>query len=129
MSKLEKYGLEDRNVQWITNWLDDRSQRAVVNTSAKVEADDRWGPQGVCFGLLFINNLINDMNSGIECTVSRFTDDTKLSGTVDTIKGPGQTRKVGPQSELNTVQRGQVQHAALGSEQSQICLKTGSITH
>lgn len=44
-------------------------------------------PQWSVLRLILSNVFINEIDSGTECTVSKFVDETKLNGAVNTLLG------------------------------------------
>ncbi|XP_055571471.1 uncharacterized protein LOC129736458 [Falco cherrug] len=82
-----RHGFDRWTTQWIRNWLDGHTQRAALNVSTS-----KWKlvtniPRRSVWGLALFNVLVNHMDAGIKCTLSKFASDMKPSDAVNMLEG------------------------------------------
>lgn len=86
--KLRKRGTEEWTVRMVENWLSGQAPRPMISSM-----NSSWRPvagvvsQGLVLGPVLFNIFISEQDGGIQCTLSRFADDTNLGGVVAVPKG------------------------------------------
>lgn len=72
---------------WVRNWLEASIQRVAVNCLMSRERPVMSSaPEGFILGLVLFHIFFWDKDSGIECTHSKFSDDTKMGSAVDMLE-------------------------------------------
>ena len=99
LNKVESHGISGHIHRWISDWLNDRKQRVVLNGKFSDWRNVSSGvPQGSVLGPILFLIYINDLDEDVKCKISKFADDTKIANRV--ISLPQQQEL---QNDLNTL--------------------------
>ena len=106
--KLSKYGIKGKLLEWIKDFLKDRTQRVVIRGTASSPRKVTSGvPQGSVLGPLLFLIFINDLPLGLLSALSLFADDSKLFSRIvrnkNRMKNNIRNGNVTLQNDLNAV--------------------------
>ena len=100
--KLKLYGIRGNLLNWFTSYLENRSQRVVIQgTRSTTKYIEAGVPQGSVLGPLLFLVYINDIVENINCNIRLFADDTSIYITVDNPTTTANTLN----TDLNTISK------------------------
>jgi hypothetical protein len=88
VAKVEAHGISGKVLQWVRNFLTNRTQQVAVNGVKSSPADVTSGiPQGSVLGPVLFVLYINDYPRHVQSYAELFTDDTKVFNRSDCAEG------------------------------------------
>ena len=106
---MSTYGIDGKILEWVRNWLHNRTQRVVIRGTASDSFRVTSGvPQGSVLGPILFLIYINDLPSEVISPVSLFADDSKIFSRI--VTKPHKTKISGLngnevlQEDLNKIQ-------------------------
>lgn len=84
LDKKTKYGLGKWIVRWTENWCNTWPQRVAIGSMKSSWRQVNSGmSQGSTLGSIPFNVFIDDLDDGMECTLRKSADDTRIEGVAD----------------------------------------------
>jgi hypothetical protein len=100
IKKMERYGINNKTINWVRNFLTDRKQKVSVNGAESISHDVTSGiPQCSVLGTILFVIYINDMPDHVDSEAYLFADNTKVYKEIKT-----QTDTTSLQKDLDNLQ-------------------------